>query len=155
MTIELKRGVAAVSVALGLALGGCGGGDEDEALTKSELAKQAGDICDRGEKRLNALRPPADFQTNPTSAAKFLGQFLPIADDTVGDLKALKPPEDLQGAYDDYIKRQESAVNSIRTAQQKAEKRDPTGLRDLQKVANESDRIDALANKAGVPRCAD
>ena len=86
--------LAAVAVAVG-----CGGGDEEEALSKAEYVKQGNEICadfnqDVGkdaEKAFAGLKSEKDL--TPDKAREFFDAALPKFETAVADLDALGPPE--------------------------------------------------------------
>jgi len=46
-------GIALAAIALSMVVAGCGGGDEEQTLTKAEFVKQSSAICKKGEERKN------------------------------------------------------------------------------------------------------
>ena len=61
--------IASVALA-GAVLAGCGGGGS-KTLSKTDLAKQAGDICAKANKDISAVKPPANLQDANQAAAYF------------------------------------------------------------------------------------
>ena len=96
--MKLKMtGLAVVAVAAVAA--GCGGGDDEEALSKAEFVTQGNKICtdfntavdkDAG-KAFAGLESASDV--TPDVARKFFDAALPKFDDAVADLDALGAPE--------------------------------------------------------------
>ena len=100
----------------GLALiAGCGGGDdgdgetgrpgspaqgaEGDRLSREELIERADAVCRDANEREADLPQPTDL----ASAGDRAEQLIPIADELAERLRALRPPEELERPYGDYL----------------------------------------------------
>lgn len=138
------------TVILATVVAGCGGGS-DEALSKTELIAKADAICKNVNDRTNALRAP----TNIKSAARLLRRTLAILGGGLARLDKLKPPGDLEPAYDKWIAKNVELVAAARQAQTAAARGDERQLQSAvaqaSEVHNEANR---LAAKIGLEVCA-
>jgi hypothetical protein len=137
---------------IGVVLAGCGGGGS-KTLSSADLAKQAGDICANANKDISAVKPPTNLQ-DANAAAAYFGKVVPIGQAAMDKLAALKPPADDKAAWNDYVAKQRAETNLLVSVFHKAQKKDTTGLTDLQKVPTLDSQVNAAAKKAGVPGCA-
>jgi hypothetical protein len=135
-----------------LAVAGCGGGGS-KTLSKADLAKQAGDICAKANKDISAVKPPTNLQ-DANAAAAYFAKVVPIGEAAMKKLEGLKPPADDKAAWDDYVAKQRAETDLLVSIFHKAQKKDRTGLTDLQKVPALDSQVNAAAKKAGVPGCA-
>jgi len=86
-------------LAVTAAAAGCGGGDEEEALSKADYLKQGNKICaafdeaagKEAEKAFAGLESAKEV--TPDKAREFFDAALPKFDAAVEDLDALAPPE--------------------------------------------------------------
>jgi predicted CopG family antitoxin len=144
----VRPGVAAI--ALVLLLAGCGGGSSK--LSKADLGKQAGAICNKASRDLGAVPQPANIQ-DANQAATYFEKVVAIADDAVGKLKKLKPEGSVKDAWNKYVAKQQQETAIFHTILNKAKAKDRSGLNDLQKAAALDNQVNAAAKAAGVPDC--
>jgi hypothetical protein len=135
-----------------VAVAGCGGGGS-KSLSRAGLAKRAGDICAKANKDISAVKPPANVR-DAKAAADYFAKVVPIGEAAMKKLEALKPPADDRAAWNDYVAKQRAETDLLVSIFHKAQKRDRTGLTDLQKVPALDSQVNAAARKAGVPGCA-
>src|SRR3712207_1401202 len=99
MSLVRSRPLAALAVlGAAAAIAGCGGGDDDSgALSADEFRSQADAICADANTRLDALDEP----TGPDQVLGFLQSGLTVQQEQLDKLKALQPPDDLSGTFDE------------------------------------------------------
>ena len=138
--MPLARPVVAGLAVLGAAafIAGCGGGSSD--LSAAEFRSQADAICADHNTQISGL-------TEPDSAATFLPFLragLPIQEDQLKKLEALKPPADLKATYDEAINLLKQQVAAVSAAADRIEAGESA-----QAVVNDvSADIDAINTKA-------
>lgn len=147
--------VACSAVAASLCLGACGS-SSNSSLSRGELAAKANTICRNAAAAIRNLgNAPADFATNPQSAASYLDRVVAISDNTVAQLAALKPDAGAKTAWSDFVVANQAAQQALDTARVKVEKHDPTGLADFRNaVTSLSQRVTDTANAIGASACA-
>lgn len=137
----------------GLALGAGACGDKSDKLSKQELGKKADAICAKFKAKVKAVAEPANG-ADANQAVAYLDKVSPIVDAGVGELKALKPADDVRSAWDAYIAKEEEGGQVIKAASAKAKAKDASGLRDLQKLTAISAAAKSSARQAGATGCA-
>lgn len=140
-------------LAAALALAGCGGsgGKSGGTLTKAEFVAQANAICKDYEARIDALGEPGSVDDLVDLAAK----AKPIAESGVAQLRALKPPEELQTRYDEYLATGDVNVALLAQLGIAAKAGDFAAI---EKVGTEgednSDKAHGIAAELGLTECA-
>lgn len=139
-------------LAAALALAGCGGGGTSGGtLTKAEFVAQANAICKDYEARIDALGEPGSIDDLVDLAAK----AKPIAESGVAQLRALKPPEELQTRYDEYLATGDVNVALLAQLGIAAKAGDFAAI---EKIGTEgednSDRAHGIAAELGLTECA-
>jgi hypothetical protein len=140
-----------VPLALGLALlvAGCGGGGGDR-LSRQELVAKADAICQDYNAKFNALGQPNSMD----ELKSFADKALPIAQEGRQKLGELKPPQDLEATYDDWLAEGDKAVDAIERLRDAAEKNDAAAVRSIGEEANrENQKSDRLATQLGFKAC--
>lgn len=124
-------------------------------LNYGGLASQANAICRQVTPQRRAVGPlPADFRTNPVSAAAYLDKAVPIVDQVLVRLAALKPiPADKAG-YDQFLAAWRAPTQALDSARVKAHARDPSGYADFQRVSVLARAADFQVRKLGADACA-
>jgi hypothetical protein len=139
-------------VACALALGGCGGEDGGDRLSKAELVSRADSICKTYEARLDALGTPE----NQEQLADFADKALPIARQGRDDLADLEPPEELEDEYDAWLEQGDRAIDIVERLRDAAKDGDSA---EVQKIAGEAEATDREANRLarqlGFRQCGD
>jgi len=99
MSFVRSRPLAALAVVgAAAAIAGCGGGgDSDGALSAEEFRTQADAICAEANTRLDTLDEP----TQADQVLGFLQSGLTVQKEQLAKLKALQPPSDLAGTFDE------------------------------------------------------
>ena len=87
---------------------GCGGGSD--RLPRDEFIEQADANCAKSEKDLLAL---GNLPQNAEDVDEYAERARPIVEDAWNEQKTLKPPEDLQDEYDEWIATGEDAIDFI------------------------------------------
>jgi len=134
-----------------LALAGCGGGGAGDTLTKAEFVAQANVICKDYDARITALGEPSTIEDLVGLAEK----AKPLAEEAVASLRALKPPAELQGSYDEYLATGGANIEFLAKLGEAASSGDAAAI---QKVGTEAqanaDKAHGIAGKLGLTECA-
>jgi hypothetical protein len=120
-------------------IAGCGGGGGDR-LSRAEFISQADAVCEEYEAKLDALGTPQ----NAEQLADFADKALPIAQDGREELGELRPPEELQETYDDWLEQGDRAIEIVEDLREAAEDGDTA---EIQRIAQEAEAADAEANR--------
>jgi hypothetical protein len=149
MRLARVGGILAVVLAAA-ALSACGSDSKSSGDSKADVVKQADAICTQVKKDLAAIPAPANIQ-DPTAVSKYFDKAVPVSQKAVDELKALKPSGDYKADYDAYVKAQGDQIDALTKIQAKAKAKDPSGLKDLQKLSDKT--TGAAAKKAGLNAC--
>lgn len=135
-------------VTLAALVAGCGGGDR---LSKSEFQQQANAICDKYDKRIQALGSP----TSPAEIPEFVEKGIPVLEQGIDELRALNPPADLEADYDRMLDETEKAIPAARKMADAAKKNDAAAVQEAIQEGQRADNAsDQLATKLGLSGCA-
>jgi hypothetical protein len=163
------RALLAILALLPAVLVGCGGDDEasgdggggsssgGEALTLTELAKEADAICKTGAQAAAKVTPPADYGqpgSDAGAATEYLGKIVPITRRQADDIAALEPADDVGADWDAFVDKQEELATFLEGVYQKAKDKDASGIEDLAKVPDLGEQFVKVANKVGATGCA-
>jgi hypothetical protein len=151
MVIAIRTSIA-VFVAVAVAVGCSGGGEEtDGRLSQEEYAERADAICSEFEGRLNELGNPRSL----ADLARISGEALPVAREGISELKALRPPETLEARVARWLELNETNVRSLEQLRDAARAGDENRVQEiaLDAEANEG-RADRLAREIGLMACA-
>ena len=142
--------------ALGLTLffaclaAGCGGGGGGR-LSQEEFQQQANAICEKYDKKIQALGSPQ----SPADIPAYVQKGVPLLRQGIAELRALNPPADVE---DDYNRMLDETANAIPAAEKladAAEKNDAAAVQDAIKEGQQADDVsDELATKLKLDRCA-
>lgn len=147
----LLGGLAVVALALAAAGCGGGGGGGGDRLTKEEYGSQANTICADFKHDIDALPNPQGFD----QAVDYAQKAKPIFDEHLGQLKDLKPPEDLQDVRDRWIETGDQARKRLDELEAAAKDKDTKKLQEISKKADAEDKVsDVLARQLGATTCA-
>jgi hypothetical protein len=106
---KMNRNVVGALVgAFVLVATGCGG---STPLSRAQLVRQANAICMRRTARIAAVQ-----RSSKGNAKAFMSAALPVASRTLDELKALKPPTSMKGAYDRFIAGERAQVAQAESA---------------------------------------
>ncbi len=135
-----------------LALLGCGG----DQLTADEYRREAGRICEEGDRATDRVRRPASQE--PRSVAAYFDRLLGANQRVQDRFEQLEPPDELSGPHDEAIAINRQGAEEVgRLVEQLrggADLRRTLGAAQgrLQRL---DDRADAVARRLGVPACAE
>ncbi len=143
-------------LALGLALflaclaAGCGGGGGGR-LSQEEFQQQANAICDKFDKKIQALGSPQ----SPADIPAYVQKGVPLLRQGIAELRALKPPADVEDDYNRMLDETAKAIPAAEKLADAAEKNDAAAVQDAIKEGQEADSAsDELAIKLKLDGCA-
>lgn len=142
MSFVRSRPLAALAVVgAAAAIAGCGGGDDSGgALSADEFRSQADAICADANSRLQALDEP----TGSDQVLGFLQSGLIVQKEQLEKLKALEPPSDLSGTFDEAMDLLDQQTSEIQGAADRI-----SGGEDAETVITEvSPKIDSVNQEA-------
>jgi hypothetical protein len=107
----------ATAVMTGLFAAGCGGGSDDDSLTKAEFIKQADAICKKAhdgfDKAFNQAFP--DGQPTQAQLNKFATSTLvPGVQGEIDDVSELEPPAADQDQVDAILEAEQTGVDKVK-----------------------------------------
>jgi hypothetical protein len=144
-----SAGLAAALLAAA-AMAGCGGGGEE--LSAEELVARGDELCRHGQERFVEIqtKPPA----NAAAASEQTGKLVGVAEDELGELRDLEPPEELRSAYEEYLETRARAIDFLERGNTAAEERDAEDYGAAQDgIAAETDERRRLARTVGFESC--
>jgi hypothetical protein len=142
-----RRGLATLALlALALAIGGCGG---DERLSRAELAEQAGALGRAVQRRLAALPQPRSLPELRLHA-RAAGELTASG---VERLRELRPPDELEDAYERYLARAQRVVDLLDELAAAAGAGDGAAAERLLGEIGAAAETRALARAAGIAPC--
>lgn len=108
----------AVLAVMALAIGGCGGGDDDEAsLTKAQFTRQANAICDKSnDERVAEFRARMSVTglSNDQERVEAVQEaFIAPFEEMVGELEDLSPPEGDEEKVEAIFTEMEQGVDDL------------------------------------------
>jgi len=125
---------------------GCGGGGP-----KEDFQKQANAICKRYNQKIEALGTPS----TPADIPQLVAKGIPLIQQGVAELRALKPPQELKADYELMLDETEKAVPAARKLADAAAKNDAAAVQEALKEGNAANqKSDRLATKLGLSECA-
>jgi len=121
-----------------------------ERIPRQELAARADAICATYNRQTKNLRNPRDV----SALAEYADRTLPLLDDAIGDLRALRPPEAEQAAYDRWLALVGTLKTELTEIRDRANANDLAGIRALLPRATEHNtRSNELATTLGMRVC--
>jgi multidrug resistance efflux pump len=142
----------AVGAAAAAATGCSVGGDGDGRLSREEYLSQADAVCAEYDKRLNDLGRAESVE----QLAENADRALPIAQEGVGKLRELQPPENLERPVDEWLERNDRNVDLIEALRDAARAGEETRIQELAAEAAENEAAaDRLAGRIGLKDCAE
>jgi hypothetical protein len=140
-----------ISVALGVVLPGCGGGDSKQ-VSAAELVQRADAAC--REERTSFERIQAHPPPNASVAAGQTGELLSATEKANSQLRDLEPPDQLRSAYQRYLDARDHVVNEMKRGQEAAENQDTRAYGAAQAaVARDASQRQKLAQSLGFKVC--
>jgi hypothetical protein len=141
---------------LGLALffaalaAGCGGGGGD-GLSQEEFRQQADAICEKYDKKIQALGSPQW----PADIPAYVQKGIPLLRQGIAELRALNPPADVEDDYNRMLNETAKAIPAAEKLADAAEKGDTAAVQDAIREGQQADEAsDELATKLKLDRCA-
>jgi hypothetical protein len=151
----MRRSLAAtfaISV-LALGLAACGGGGEDDKLSKTEIGKQANAICQEFDKKIAAVPQPTGAR-NPGTAAAYADQTRPIVRQAIAKLDELEPEESIEKDWTIFIGTQKEAANLLDDLVEQIKERDAGAQDTLGKINAAAESGNVAAKRLGASSCA-
>ena len=128
----------------------CGGGGGNR-LSKEDFQQQANAICKRYDAKIAALGNP----TSPSDIPDFVAKGIPLIQQGLAELRALRPPAELQADYNRMLDETERAIPAARKLSDAAAKQDAAAVQEALQEANAADQAsDRIATKLGLSDCA-
>jgi hypothetical protein len=138
----------ALVLATGAASSACGG---DDRLSQEEFRQQANAICAKYDEKIKALGSPA----SPAEIPDFVRRGVPLLRQGVTELRALKPPAELQDDYDRMLDETAKAIPAAQSLADAAEKGDAAAVESAIAAAQMANKAsDQLATDLGLDKCA-
>jgi hypothetical protein len=141
---------------LGLALffaalaAGCGGGGGD-GLSQEEFRQQADAICEKYDKKIQALGSPQ----SPADIPAYVQKGIPLLRQGIAELRALNPPADVEDDYNRMLNETAKSIPAAEKLAEAAEKGDAAAVQDAIREGQQADEAsDELATKLKLDRCA-
>ena len=143
---------AATGLALLALLAGCSSGDGDDGrLSKEEYVERADAICAEYDRRLSDLPEPGNIRELGELAA----DALPVARKGVAELRALRPPAELQPRVSEWLERNDRNIRMIGALRDAARAGQTTRVQEIASEAADNEQAaDALAKEIGLEACA-
>jgi hypothetical protein len=137
-------------VALSVFAAGCGGGGNNR-LSKEDFQQQANAICKKYDEKIKAIGTP----TSPADIPAFVEKGVPLIQQGIAELRALRPPSDLQADYNRMLDETAKAIPAARKLADAAAKNDAAAVQEALKEGNDANTAsDQLATKLGLQQCA-
>jgi hypothetical protein len=137
-------------VAIGVALTGCGGGSD--RVSAAELVQMADEIC--GKERSSFGRIQTHPPPNASVAADQSDELIRVTEDANSGLRDLRPPEELEPAYDRYLEARDRALDQLKRGRKAAENQDSAAYGAAQAAAAaEAPERRKLAEALGMKVC--
>jgi hypothetical protein len=141
-----------VLLAVAVFVAGCGGSSR---LSRSEFVQRANAVCTKYEQKVTR----AMAGINPgdqTQLASAIGKALPVIREGNAELRALKPPEDLQQRFDRWLRIADDEVAAATELRDGLKKDDAKAVQHaFQKLRVSDAAQDTVARKGlGLSRCA-
>jgi hypothetical protein len=129
----------------------CSTDGEDNRLSRDEYVREADAICAEYDKRLSTLGDAKSLEQLAANAER----ALPIAEEGVGKLRELEPPEELAPRVNEWLERNDENVEKIEELQDAAREGDETRVQTIAADAADNEReADRLARRIGLRSCA-
>jgi hypothetical protein len=130
--------------------GGCGGGKDQ--VSPAELVQKADEIC--GKERTSFGRIQAHPPPNASVAADQTEELIRVTEGANSQLRDLKPPEELESAYDRYLGSRDRVIDQMKRGEAAAENQDSRAYGAAQAaVARDALQRRKLARSLGLRVC--
>ena len=146
---------AATAVALMYALAACGaGGDDDEPTPDFPL--RADEACAQTAAELADVRGEQGPPASAGDAVQMIELQMPVRQDGLSELQALRPPAELAAPWAEFVDAQEGKVAALEDALAAAQAEKQTAFTEAQeKFERLSDEARTAAEEAGLEDCAE
>ncbi|MGI8803507.1 MAG: hypothetical protein ACR2KV_15315 [Solirubrobacteraceae bacterium] len=160
-TAKIASGLAVIALTAGLSA--CGSSSSKtttttaaSGLSRAALATRADSICATANAQLAAIKAPSGtaIASDPVAAAGYFDKVFPIADAETKAIQALVPASNVAADWSAFVNAQVAADQLLQTVKQKADAKDPKGLKDLANVKPAGQKVTDAANKIGAKTCA-
>lgn len=135
------RSLVVPLIAVGVSACGSEGGSTE--LTTGQFVEQTNAVCERMLERAEAV-------SRPRTAIEGVNLFLPFMDEWIAQLREIKPPDRLDGTFDQYI----GFLRKERDQAASARKDEATAQRYLDRDTPDVKKADAIAHELGLSDCA-
>jgi hypothetical protein len=151
----ITKTLTAAAATAALALAGCGGGgDDNKALSYSAFGKKAETICKDAEDQNKALGKTTTGEATPENAA-LIGKLRDIVQTQKDKLAALKAPDQLKAAQDEFIKVTDQQLTITKKLQAAGDAKDQAGyIAAAREVQALQPQQQAAGSQLGAPSCA-
>ena len=150
----LRMPAALTAVALMCALAACGGDDADEPTPDFPL--RADEACAQTAAELADVRGEQGPPASAGDAVQMIELQLPVRQDGLTELQALRPPAELVASWTEFIDLQEQKVAALEDALAAAQAEKQSAFNEAQgKFERLSDRARTAAEEAGLDDCAE
>ena len=130
---------------------GCGGGGSDQ-VSAAELVQRADAICARERSSFGHIQ--AHAPPNASVAADQTDALIKASQNANSQLRDLKPPDQLQPAYDRYLAARDRVIDQMNRGKDAAESQDSTAYGAAQgAVARDAPQRRKLARSLGLRVC--
>jgi len=127
------------------------GGEGGDRLSQEEFQQQANAICEKYDKKIQALGSPA----SPADIPAFVQKGVPLLRQGIAELRALNPPADVEDDYNRMLDETAKAIPAAEKLADAAEKNDAAAVQNAIKEGQQADSAsDELATKLGLDGCA-
>jgi hypothetical protein len=141
-------GLALVVACIAAGCGGDGGGDR---LSQEEFRQQANAICEKYDKKIQDLGSPQ----SPAEIPDFVEKGIPLIQQGIAELRALKPPADVEADYNRMLDETAKAIPAAQKLADAAKKNDAAAVQEAISAGQQADDAsDELATKLKLDRCA-
>lgn len=135
--------------ALAVLVTGCGGGGDDR-LSEQDFRRQANAICTEYDGRVEELGEPSSAD----EVVEFAAQAAELTRSGVAEMRALRPPEKLEPAFDRFLAEGDTVVELSEQLARAARAQDTAQLEQIVAEAQASDRrSDRAARELGLTAC--
>jgi hypothetical protein len=149
-SVRARLTLIALVLAAGATASACGGGGDDR-LSQDEFRQQANAICAKYDARIKALGSPS----SPGDIPDFVQQGIPLLRQGIAELRALKPPAELQDDFDRMLNETAKAIPAAQSLAAAAEKADAAGVQKaIAQAQAASAASDRLATDLQLDQCA-
>ena len=126
----MRRGGLPLALVLALVVAGAAAGvvlafrhGEQDRLTRTAYLRRATAICAAYGKRLDGIPPPLD-PASPGAVYESIGLALPLLREQSAEIRALRPPRELQANVDQFFALTDQSLRHLARARRQAGRRE-------------------------------